>query len=332
MDKFIFSLIFVLTFAFQSSAQSLLKDGKIPDDLVITVKKQEGWGGSYSEMMINAKGEFSHHSSGGMPAFPQTDLILVGVKIKPIKYLKPHLSLEKLNLLITEFEKIQFLKFGKDFPIEDEKEIWYISDKGGEAISIRINGQIKEVSYDLGEFSKRTRILKNLAERIRGARIWNYENDEIPENFRVNYQITDGDKIKKDLKINAKGKITETIYTSRLYENIGKELPVLVKTKKVGKLSQKQVKKLINEFENIVFSGFRYSKLDKFSGCSNEPNSNLEKRKSINVQINYVSQMYASLYENCNAKLETEAAKFEYIVSKLEEILGTKIESKNFNF
>lgn len=78
------SLIFFAAFASQISAQSLLKDGKIPDDLLITVKKQAGWGGSYSEMTINAKGDFSSLFRGGLPALSRLSNVL-SINGKPVK-------------------------------------------------------------------------------------------------------------------------------------------------------------------------------------------------------------------------------------------------------
>lgn len=326
-----FSIIFAVLFCFlffsETEAQTTLKNGKIPDDLLITLQKQEGWGGTYSEMTINSRGEFSYQSRGGNLPVVRTPYVfsINGKHIKPAQYLKPKLSDEKLKLLIAEFEKIQFFKFGKDFPAEDEKEIGCITDVGTEAISIRINGQTKEVSDYYGCSGKRNRLLRDLAERIRGAGVWNYENGEIPDNFEVWYRITEGGKIQKDFKINSNGKITENHYhyLSKVFPETGKNLLISVKSKKVGKLSKQQIKQLIDEFEKVGFSTFTYSTLTKYAGCLNESASTPEKRKHINVQINYVSQMYASLFNNCNPKPETDAAKFEYMANEIEKLLKT---------
>jgi hypothetical protein len=207
---------------------------------------------------------------------------------------------------------MQFLKFSDHFPDPNEDNDGGATDQGRETISIRINGQTKEVSYDLGDFNKRTRILRNLAQKIRGAGIWNYENEEIPENFEVSYRPPDQENIRREFKIRANGEVIQSIITKQ---------PFSMKNKKVGKISQKKVKELIAEFEQVSFSVFRFSNLSKYDGCLNEPVSNQEKRKHINVQINYIRQMYASLYENCNAKSETNAAKFEYMADVIEKIL-----------
>ncbi len=77
----------------------------------------------------------------------------------------------------------------------------------------------------------------------------------------------------------------------------------------------------MNEFEKAVFSTFKYSILTKYAGCANEAGLNEPKRTHINVQINHISQMYASLYANCSPLSETDAAKFEYAASTIENLL-----------
>lgn len=316
------ALILFGSFALQISAQTLLVNDKIPEDLLITLKSQQGWGGSSTEINITANGEISFRTSGGLPVNLPSDIWYInGMPKNNAEYLKPKLSETKLKSLIAEFEKIQFFKFGKDFPKNDEETSYSVSDAGNDIISIRINGQTKEVSNYLGDSTKRARILKNLAEKIRGSGVWNYENGVIPGNFELWYRVNEGDKVQKDFKINSKGKITETVYASKFYPEADRELPIHIKSKTVGKLSKQQLRKLVDEFEKAVFSTFKYSILTKSAGCSNNSVSTAEKRTHINVQINFVQQMYASLYANCNAKPETDAAKFEYIDNVIKELL-----------
>jgi hypothetical protein len=318
-----FALLFCLLPFSKAEAQTTLKGGKVPADLLITLKRQGGnFGGIYSEITITANGDWSSQSRGGLPVVKLPEALSIdGKPVKLPKYLRPKLSDKKLKLLIAAFERIQFFKFSKDFPLETEKEHRYITHQPTDTISIRINGQIKEVSNYLGNSTKRTRLLWDLAERIRGSGVWNYENDEIPENFQVSYRITDGNKIQRDFKIESTGKVIESYHSSRYYPEMGENLPVFIKSETLGKLSKRQLRGLIDEFEKSVFSAFRYSPLSKYSGCLNEPDSTTEKRKHINVQINHVGQMYASLYENCNPKPETDAARFEYMSARIEETL-----------
>lgn len=311
---FALNLFFICAFAFQISAQTkLVVNDKIPADLLITLKRQGGWGGNYNETTINAAGEFTFQSR---PVFKITNTLpaevyIAGKRVKNPKYSKPKLSEAKLKLLIAEFEKIQFFRFGKDFPQEDEKRYLSFSDQQTEIISIRINGQTKEVSNYLGDDLKRTRILRDLAERIRGASVWNYENDEIPELLEISYRITDGAKIEREFIITGEGKIIERIYTVSFYPEMGKDLPVFVKNKTVGKLSNKRLRQLLDEFEKGLFSTFKYSILTKYAGCANDAGLNESKRTHIQVVINHIGQMYASLYKDCNPLPETEAARFE---------------------
>ena len=315
----IFLALLSLFFTSQSLAQTNAKVNKIPSDLLITLKRQEGWGGSRTETTITGDGDYSVKVSGGVRSVSLTEL---GLNKKPPKYLKPKVSEPKLRSLIAEFEKVRFFEFGKDFPKEDEKEHWSVTDSGTEVISIRINGQAKEVSNYLGDSLNRTRILRDLAERIRGAGIWNFENGHIPENFQVSYRVTGGDAIQRDFKIDSHGKIVESFYTSVPFEmQKGKFVPRFDRSKTVGKISKKQLRQLIDEFENVGFSAFRYSTLEKYDGCSNGPASPAEKRTHINVQIDRMAQMYASLYQNCDPIADSAAAKFEYMANVLEKLL-----------
>lgn len=306
----ILSLFLIGTLISPVSAQTLLVNDKIPDDLLITLKKQGGRGGNYNEITIDANGEFTLQSRPASQIKLPSEVYIAGKRVKNPKYSKPKLSEAKLKLLIAEFEKIQFFRFGKDFPQEVEGRHYGTSERQTETISIRINGQTKEVS-NLGDGLKRTRILRDLAERIRGASVWNYENDEIPEVLEISYRITDGAKIEREFIINGEGKIIEGTYTVRFYPEVGKDLSVFVKRKTVGKISKKRLRQLLDEFEKDVFSTFKYSILTKYAGCANEAWSNESKRTHIHVQINHVRQMYASLYKDCNPLPETDAAKFE---------------------
>ena len=68
---------------------------------------------------------------------------------------------------------------------------------------------------------------------------------------------------------------------------------------------------LLDEFEKGLFSTFKYSILTKYAGCANDAGINELKRTHIQVRINHIGQMYASLYKDCNPLPETDAAKFE---------------------
>jgi len=317
-----FGLFLFGAFVLNGSAQTLLVNDKIPADLLITLKKQGGWGGNYSETTINAGGEFTFQNRPTYPMNLPMEVFILGKRIKNPKYLTPKLPPEKLKQLIAEFEKIQFFRFGEDFPQEDKSEHMSVTDQQTEVISIRINGQFKEVSNYLGDNLNRTRILRDLAERIRGASVWNYENGEIPEVFEVWYRVNDGTKTERDFRISGEGKIVERLFyefDSKSGQKLYAQYPL--KTRTVGKLSKLQLRELMNEFEKANFSTFRYSILTKYAGCANEAGLNEPKRTQINVQINHIAQMYASLYKDCEPLPGSDAAKFEYIKGVLERLL-----------
>ncbi len=320
--KELIALMVVLfgAFGIEVSAQTILVNNKIPDDLLISVKRQGGWGGNYNEVTLNAKGEFLFEARPTFPMSSPTELFVAGKRLKNPKYLTPKLSPEKLKALIGEFEKVQFFRFGKDFPAEDEKNGMGVTDQQTEIISIRINGQTKEVSNYLGDNLNRTRILRELAERVRGASVWNFENGELPEIFEIWYRETDGGKILRDLKINRKGEIIESFHESRFYPDLKKDLPVFIKSKTVGKISKLKLRELLDEFEKDVFSMFKYSILTKYAGCANDAGANESKRKHIHLQINRVLQIYGSLYKDCNPLPETDAARFEYMDKVLTDL------------
>jgi hypothetical protein len=317
-------LILFVGLTCQIAGQALLKNGKIPKDLLIVLKHQDGWGGAYSEMTINARGEFSFLTRGGLPAaikFDDIVLVPTGERPRRTRYLKPKLSQPKLASLLAEFERIQFFGFGPE-PPPDDLGNGSFSDAGWEGISIRINGQTKEVGNYLGDTYRRTRILKDLAEKIRGAAVWNFEGNEIPENFGVTYG-TDFGRLQRNLRIACDGTITEELHSTvlGLKNDAGETVPYFTKTRAVAKVSRKQVRYLIDEFEKIGFSGFRFSNLAKYDGCSNPPDPNAEKRTNISVTINRVHQMYASLYQNCGPVRDTDAAKFEYMDKVIQNLL-----------
>ncbi len=310
-----FALIFCLLSFLLTEAQTALENDKIPDDLLITLKRKGGPSSAYQVITITATGNWSYKSYSEMPVQPSSEIIS-----DENDGTKTRVTAEKLKFLISEFEKIQFFKFGKDFPREDEK-ILSVNHQQTEIISIRINGQTKEVSNYLGDSSKRTRLLRDLAEKVKGVAVWNLENSKIPEDLEIRYRITDADKIQRDFEIKSNGEVAESFYSSVPSEfEKGKFLPIFDKSKTVGKISRQQLIQLIDEFEKTGFSAFKYSPLTKYDGCSIEPLTPNGKRKHIFVQINH-KEMYASLYGNCNANSETNASKFEYMTDVIERLL-----------
>lgn len=311
-------LVFMLL-AMQLVGQSLLRNGRIPDDLLIVLTRDGGGGSTlHTEMSIDAKGEFTFLSRGnnGLPDVRSSPLLrLLAQKERPVEYLAAKLSREKLKRLLAEFDTVEFLRFGDDFPKEDGP-VTEVTHQPSESISVRANGQTKRVPYYLGTSAKRTKILRELGEKIRGAGIWNFEGGKIPENFELRYQRTNGKAKVLDLTISANGNVVQTFYTF----DTKIDQPKYINKKSVGRLSRRRIKQLINSLESATFSTFRFSELEKNDGCTNAPQP-IENRTHIGVQINRVMQMYASLYDSCDARPDTGAAKFEQADLAIQKLL-----------
>ena len=94
----------------ETKAQSLLNNGKIPEDLVI--KHWKGSGIGSSELIIKSHGRVFYKSYSNLPTNPNNAklLELLNKKSKSKKpKLKDKLSKKQLKQLIYEFEKIEFL-------------------------------------------------------------------------------------------------------------------------------------------------------------------------------------------------------------------------------
>lgn len=317
MKHIALGLILLGFFAFHVSAQSFLKNDEIPDDLLITLKRN----GRFEDYVITiqANGDWSFKGLAGLPV-QNSSALISGKTAKKIDETKAKLTKEILKSLISEFEKIQFFKFGKDFPPEDEKIRSNISDQPTETISIRINGQTKEVSNYLGDSGKRALMLRDLAERIRGVKIWNLENGEIPEDFRLTYRSSYGEGGWSEVIIDSDGRVFGKSYSNLPSNNAQHSLLIAKKLKLKEKISKKQLEQLIFEFEKIGFSAFAREVLDKQDGCTGESLSTHGRTNFISVQINN-RNIYASIEASCQPKPGSNAAKFEYMVVKIEEIL-----------
>jgi hypothetical protein len=318
MMKYIaLSLILSGFFALQVSAQSLLKNDEIPDDLIITLKRT----GRFEDYVITiqSNGDWTFKGYAGLPR--QNPLVPIsGKTAKKIDETRAKLTKETLKSLISEFKRIRFLKFGKDFPPEDEAIRTSISDESTETISIRINGQTKEISNYLGDSGSRAAMLRDLAERIRAAKTWNLENGEIPEDFSVTYRTDFGEASWLDTIIDSDGRVSAKYYSNFPSNPTAQSLLITKKTNLKERISKKQLEQLISEFEKIGFSTFAGRNLNKQDGCASESLSTHGESNLIFVQINN-RNMYASADAICNAKPGTDAAKFEQMVVKIKEML-----------
>jgi hypothetical protein len=163
-------------------------------------------------------------------------------------------------------------------------------------------------------------MLRDLAERIRAVKIWNLENGEIPEDFSLTYRSSFGGGSWSEAIIGSDGRVSGKFYSNFPSNSALQSLLITKKTELKQRISKKLLEQLISEFEKIGFSAFAHKVLDNQDGCTNKFLSTHNRINFISVQINH-KNMYASTDESCNPKPGTNAAKFEQMVVKIEEIL-----------
>lgn len=136
MKKIGFSLIFVLMFVFQIPAQSLLKNGKIPKDLLIKLTRTMCFGTCPDyELTIKANGNVTFRGKN----FTQ---------IKGIAHGK--ITQENLKLIIAEFENTKFFSLRNSYNEQSDGCGEVSTDNPSEIIFIQINGRKKNVSHYFG--------------------------------------------------------------------------------------------------------------------------------------------------------------------------------------
>lgn len=148
MKSFALSLLISISLVLQISAQSLLKDGKIPDDFVITIYQ----GGTvqfatYYYFKITSDGKvFYEEFDRSLPKgrnFLELLSLQPGKKVakppKPVK-LKDKLSKKQLKQIILEVEKSKILEI-----TENEQCQTIIDHYTTRGISITVSGETKGI-------------------------------------------------------------------------------------------------------------------------------------------------------------------------------------------
>lgn len=130
-------------FVVQVSAQAILKDGKIPKDLVILY----GTSGTvpYNQtyrIIFNGKVFYQEQSNLPIINRSQNDLLLIGQKSPKTTNLKDSLSKKQLNQIIREFEKTGFFEMTGS-SINECAQNHVVS----KIISISANGRTKVVEF-----------------------------------------------------------------------------------------------------------------------------------------------------------------------------------------
>jgi hypothetical protein len=152
VKKHLLSLIFVLMLALQMSAQSLLKDGKIPKDLVITLSL----GGTvqyanYYSYKITSDGKIVYTEElNGLPIASNYGLLLKQLKTPE---LKENLSKKQIKSILKGFESAGFFEMNEYYQGYSDKvggEVTCVNHAMSKSLSISINNVNKKVGFFLG--------------------------------------------------------------------------------------------------------------------------------------------------------------------------------------
>ncbi|HEV8160000.1 MAG TPA: hypothetical protein VGP58_13275 [Pyrinomonadaceae bacterium] len=156
--QIVLGLFFLFAFVSQMSAQSVLKDGKIPRDLVITLSFSSTiqFSAEY-DLKITADGKvYLNDRSHLLPSQTFFNLMLLemnGKKLKKSKIpkLKDRISQKQIKQIILEFEKSGFFEMNEFYygdPILNENVCTNHADI--KSLSILANGKTKNVAFFLG--------------------------------------------------------------------------------------------------------------------------------------------------------------------------------------
>jgi hypothetical protein len=138
--KILFCIIFGGVFVSHLPAQTILKNGKIPKDLVINYEFYGRFCGS--ELKISSDRRLRLH--------------LISCLLQPADFApyevgkKDKLPKEKLKQLIAEFEKINFFSLNEEYSPRQNSCKSFLTDSGRAKISIQINGKTKQIAYEIG--------------------------------------------------------------------------------------------------------------------------------------------------------------------------------------
>ena len=133
--KLLFAFVFVFLFFSKSQAQTLLQNGEIPNDLVISLERTF-CGGDCPTYKLTV-------TADGVVNFTGEE------NTRKIGSSKSKISKDKLKQLVSEFERAEFFKFRDEYESGEICE-QYATDFPSEIISIQINGKNKKVSHNFG--------------------------------------------------------------------------------------------------------------------------------------------------------------------------------------
>ena len=191
--KILLSIIFLSAFVSQMPAQSILKDGKIPKDLVIKLSLSSTiqFAAEY-DVKITADGKvYLDDRSRLLPTQNFSDLTFLGINGKKVKKpespkLKDTLTKNQIQHIILEFEKSGFFEMNKYYEGDPNlKEGVCVNHANIKGLSISANGKTKSVAFFLGCSYGAQSPLKSfltlydkISKELRGVKKINLKNQE----------------------------------------------------------------------------------------------------------------------------------------------------------
>ena len=155
LSQIVFSIFLFLAVASPMIAQTILKDGKIPKDLVITLSLEGTTQFStHYTYKITTDGKVFYEEQSNLP--PQesfADLLNVNDKSRKVRKpkLKNKLSKEQIKSIILEFEKAGFFEMNESYYGDPTlKEVSCVNHAEKKGLSITANGKTKSVAFFLG--------------------------------------------------------------------------------------------------------------------------------------------------------------------------------------
>lgn len=158
--KIVSGIVFFCSFVWQMQAQSVLKDGEIPKDLIITLSLSSTvqFSDAYIYKINPDRTVFFENRSNSLPLGVSFAGLLsgkVGETSKPVKIkspeLKDKLSKKQIKQILIEFEKSGFFEMNEYYQGDPTLELNTCHTHADtKSLSISANGKTKKVGFYLG--------------------------------------------------------------------------------------------------------------------------------------------------------------------------------------
>lgn len=151
-NQIILGIFFLFALGSQVAAQSIFKNGDIPNDLVITLNlsSTSQFASEYDYKITSDGRVFFEDRSHNLPAYPSFGALLKKNKLKK-PTLKDKLSKRQLRDIVREFENSGFFEMNEYYRGDPNlTEATCINHADIKGLSVSANGKIKKVVFFLG--------------------------------------------------------------------------------------------------------------------------------------------------------------------------------------